>query len=664
MRTALLILLIASPIQAQNPAPPPTPAPPTPRQATPAQPRETRAPVADTGVFSPLPLPPANDLRRANGAPGPRYWQQRADYSIKATLDTAARRLSGQVSIRYTNNSPDTLSRVWLQLDQNLFRKGSVGSFLNAQDTRFGGENFDGGYDIASVTQTPVPARGRAAGRPAPLRTRVDDTMMELELATPLVPGGATLLDIAYAFNVPEHGADRMGREGSLYEFAQWYPRMCVYDDVNGWNTLQYLGQGEFYLEYGDFIYEVTVPAGYIVGGTGTLQNPLEVLTAAQRSRLKAAATSDTAVRIVTEEELKSGGARPAKDGMLTWKFKAQNVRDVAWAGSPEYLWDATSWEGILSHAYYRPAAKSLWHEAAVMGRYSIQEYSTRWHRYPYPQVSAVEGPVSGMEYPMVTMENGESREGLFAVITHETGHMWYPMMVGSDERRYAWMDEGFNTFINSFAEEGFFQRDDTRRRRGEAAFTLMNDQAPTAQPIMTYANRYRTEGNLGALAYIKPGMGLSLLRSKILGPEAFDRAFREYTRRWAFRHPQPADFFRTIEDVSGRDLDWFWRGWFYTTGALDQAIEAVTQRPGREGGQIVTVTLRNAAYQVMPVDLQLTFADGTTASYSYPVEIWYKGDKYTATITTAQPVTAATVNPDGSLPDVVPGNNGWKTPN
>ncbi|MDH4132535.1 MAG: M1 family metallopeptidase, partial [Gemmatimonadota bacterium] len=635
-----------------------------PRQATPAQPRETRAPVADTGVFSPLPLPPANDLRRANGAPGPRYWQQRADYSIKATLDTAARRLSGQVSIRYTNNSPDTLSRVWLQLDQNLFRKGSVGSFLNAQDTRFGGENFDGGYDIASVTQTPVPARGRAAGRPAPLRTRVDDTMMELELATPLVPGGATLLDIAYAFNVPEHGADRMGREGSLYEFAQWYPRMCVYDDVNGWNTLQYLGQGEFYLEYGDFIYEVTVPAGYIVGGTGTLQNPLEVLTAAQRSRLKAAATSDTAVRIVTEEELKSGGARPAKDGMLTWKFKAQNVRDVAWAGSPEYLWDATSWEGILSHAYYRPAAKSLWHEAAVMGRYSIQEYSTRWHRYPYPQVSAVEGPVSGMEYPMVTMENGESREGLFAVITHETGHMWYPMMVGSDERRYAWMDEGFNTFINSFAEEGFFQRDDTRRRRGEAAFTLMNDQAPTAQPIMTYANRYRTEGNLGALAYIKPGMGLSLLRSKILGPEVFDRAFREYTRRWAFRHPQPADFFRTIEDVSGRDLDWFWRGWFYTTGALDQAIEAVTQRPGREGGQIVTVTLRNAAYQVMPVDLQLTFADGTTASYSYPVEIWYKGDKYTATITTAQPVTAATVNPDGSLPDVVPGNNGWKTPN
>ena len=659
-----LSLLIAGPALAQNPAPPPTPAPPTPRQAPTPPPREVKPVVEDTGIFSPLSLPPANDLRHANGAPGTRYWQQRADYTIKATLDTAAKRLTGQVTIRYTNNSPDTLSRVWLQLDQNLFRKGSVGSYLNRQDTRFGGEGFDGGYDIASVTQTALSARGRASGKPAALKTRVDDTMMEAVLGTPLPPGGTTLLDIAYAFNVPEHGADRMGREGSLYEFAQWYPRMCVYDDINGWNTLQYLGQGEFYLEYGTFTYEVTVPAGYIVGGTGILQNPLEVLTATQRARLKAAAAADTAVRIVTEEELTSGTARPASDGMLTWKFKAENVRDVAWAGSPEYLWDAASWEGILSHAYYRPAARALWQEAAVMGRFSIQQYSTRWFRYPYPQVSAVEGPVSGMEYPMVTMENGNSREGLFGVITHETGHMWYPMVVGSDERRYAWMDEGFNTFINIFAEEGYFQQDDSRRRRGEAAFTLMNDQAPTAQPIMTYANRYRTEMNLGALAYIKPGMGLYLLRSKILGPEVFDQAFREYTRRWAFRHPQPADFFRTMEDVSGRDLDWFWRGWFFTTGALDQAIDTVTQRTDRQGGQSVTVTLRNAGYLVMPVELQLTFADGTTTTYSYPVEVWYKGDKYNATISTTQPVTEATVNPDGSWPDIVPGNNGWKSGN
>jgi hypothetical protein len=623
--------------------------------------------VADTGIFSPLALPPASDLRRPNGSPGPRYWQQRADYVIKAALDTTHRRLTGQVTIRYTNNSPDTLTRVWMQLDQNLFRKGSVGSYLNAEDTRFAAAGFDGGFEIGSITQAmapgPRPGRGRLApSKPVAVRTRVDDTMMEVELAWPLAPGSVTLLDLTYAFNIPDHGADRMGRDGALYEMAQWYPRMCVYDDINGWNTLQYLGQGEFHLEFGDFEYEVTLPAGYIVAGTGVLQNPLEVLTAAQRARLAAAVRSDSITPIITESELRSGAARPRKDGTLTWRFKARNVRDVAWAASPEYLWDASGWQGILAQAYYRPSAKETWKDAADMSRYSIAEYSTRWHRYPYPQISAVEGPVSGMEYPMVAMESDDgSKEALYAVITHEIGHMWYPMMVGSDERRYAWMDEGFNTFINIFSEEGYFKRDDSRRRRAEGLFALMNDQAPTAQPIMTHANRYRTEGNLGSLAYIKPAIGLYVLRMKILGPEVFDRAFREYTRRWAFKHPEPADFFRTMEDVTGKDLDWFWRGWFFTTAALDQAVESVTQKPGRDGKTEVQVVIRNAGQQVMPVELQLTFSDGTTALYTFPVEIWYKGDSYTATIETDKPVTAATVNPDGQFPDLVPRNNGWK---
>ncbi len=664
MRSLFFSVLLALPLAAQNPPPPPTPAAPGgPRPAAAAQ-RELRAPVADTGMFSPLALPEASDLRRADGAPGRAYWQQRADYVIKATLDTAARRLRGHVTIRYTNNSPDTLTRVWMQLDQNLFRKNSVGSYLNAQESRFGGANFDGGFEITGMTQALEsglrPSRGRVgqlAPRPLPVKTRVDDTMMEVQLPTPLPPGAVAILDLGYAFNIPDHGADRMGRDGTLYELAQWYPRMCVYDDVHGWNTLQYLGQGEFYLEYGTFDYEVTLPAGYIVAGTGVLQNPLEVLTATQRARLAAAVKSDTITRIITEAELASGAARPRKDGMLTWRFKAENVRDVAWAASPEYQWDASGWEGILAQAYYRPAAKATWQDAADMSRYSIQEYSTRWFRYPYPQISAVEGPVSGMEYPMVAMEaNDDSKEGLYAVVTHEIGHMWYPMVVGSDERRYAWMDEGFNTFINIFSEEGYFKRDDTRRRQGEGMFVLMNDQAPTAQPIMTYANRYRTEGNLGALAYIKPAMGLYVLRNKVLGADVFDAAFREYTRRWAFKHPQPADFFRTIADLSGRDLDWFWRGWFYTTAALDQAVESVTPR----GGQ-VQVVLRNVGQQVMPVELTLTFGDGTTQVFKYPVEIWYKGDKYTAVIPTDKPVTAAQVNADGQFPDVNPRNNGWK---
>ncbi|MDF3053458.1 MAG: peptidase, partial [Geminicoccaceae bacterium] len=394
--------------------PPSAPAaqePSGPRPAQPARPLELPAfqpAIADTGIFSPPPFPAANNLRRADGAPGSEYWQQRADYTIKVVLDTTEKRISGTVAIRYTNNSPDTLRYVWLQLDQNLFRPGSIGSLLFASGSRFGGAGFKGGFEIDRVTQcvdTAGPARRRTRARrsraappscpPVSLKTRVDDTMMYADLVRPIAPGGFALLDLTYAFNVPEHGADRMGRDGSLYEIAQWYPRMAVYDDVNGWNTDPYLGQAEFYLEYGNIDYEVTLPAGYIVAGTGVLQNPAEVLTERQRARLAAAAKSDTTVHIVTEPELRSGAARPERQSSLTWRFRAENVRDAAWAASPEYLWDASSWQGILAQAYYRPSALETWKDAARMSRYSIQEYSTRWFRYPYPQISAIEGPVS-----------------------------------------------------------------------------------------------------------------------------------------------------------------------------------------------------------------------------------------------------------------------------
>jgi hypothetical protein len=465
---------------------------------------------------------------------------------------------------------------------------------------------------------------------------------------------------VAYAFNVPEHGADRMGRDGSLYEIAQWYPRMAVYDDVHGWNTDQYLGQGEFYLEYGNIEYEVTLPAGYVVGGSGTLLNPAEVLTAAQRERLAVAAKSDTTIHIVTEPELRSGAARPSRDGSLTWRFRAENVRDVAWAASPEYLWDASSWEGILAHAYYRPSAIENWKDAARMSRFSIQEYSTRWFRYPYPQISAIEGPVSGMEYPMVAMEaQGQSAQDLFRVVTHEIGHSWYPMIVGSDERRYAWMDEGFNTFINTFAEEGFWKRDDSAVRLRERQLVTRTDQTPAAQPIMTPANRYRNSGNLLSLAYIKPSIVLLTLRNKVLPPTVFDSAFREYTRRWAFKHPQPADFFRTVDEVSGRDLSWFWRGFFYTTAALDQSVEAVKQEPGGS----TQVTVANLGDAVMPVELQLTFDDGTTQLVKLPVEIWYLGERYVHEDHSGKVIVAATVNPDGTFPDAIATNDAWTRP-
>jgi peptidase M1-like protein len=683
MRYAVLTaLLLASPLpwrgQGRATAQDPKPVQPTRPLALPT----LRPPVADTGIFSLPPLPPPSHIRRADGAPGRDYWQQRADYTIRVTLDTASRRITGTEAIRYTNNSPDTLRFVWMQLDQNLFRPGSTGSLLFASESRFGGAGFKGGFELERVVQCGVPpagppARRRAAARRAspdsagvrldcsraaqasPLRPRVDDTMMYLDLVRPIPPGGATVLELAYAFNVPEHGADRMGRDGSLYEIAQWYPRMAVYDDVHGWNTDQYLGQGEFYLEYGDIDYEVTLPAGYIVAGTGVLRNPAEVLTATQRERLTNAIKSDTTIQIVTEPELRSGAARPGRQGSLTWHFQATNVRDAAWAASPEYLWDATGWEGVLVQAFYRPSAIDTWKDAARMSRYSIQEYSSRWFRYPYPQISAVEGPVSGMEYPMLAMEaRGQDGPDLFQVVTHEIGHNWYPMIVGSDERRYPWMDEGFTTFINTFAEEGFWNRDDSEVRQRERELVLKTDQTPTAQPIMTPANRFKTSSNLLSLAYLKPSITLLALRNKVLAPAVFDSAFREYTRRWSLKHPQPADFFRTVEAVSGRDLSWFWRGFFYTTAALDQSVESVKEVEGS-----TQVTVANLGDAVMPVELELGFDDGTTELVKLPVEIWYGGERYVYENRSGKPIISARVNPDGTLPDAIATNDAWKQP-
>jgi Peptidase family M1 domain len=663
LRLTLVLALVAAPLaSAQQPAAPPTPTIPRAAAAPTLSPPQLRPPVADTGIFSPLPLPQPNLVRSPDGSPGPRYWQQRVDYSIKATLDTAARTIRGSETIRYTNNSPDTLRFIWMQMDQNLFRPGSTGSLLFASGSRFGGAGFAGGFDIESITQggaTAPARRGRAAPAAArkTLRTRVEGTMMYVALAEPLAPGKAATIDLAYHFNIPEHGADRMGREGSLYELAQWYPRLAVYDDVNGWNTLPYLGQGEFYLEYGDINYEVTVPAGYVVAGSGVLQNPAEVLTATERARLATAARSDTTIHIITADELGSGAARPSRSGTATWRFRAENVRDVAWAASPEFLWDASSWEGVMANAYYRPSAVATWKDGAKMSRFSIEEYSRRWLRYPYPQISAVEGPVSGMEYPMVAMEaRSDTPEELYNVVTHEIGHMWYPMVVGSDERRYAWMDEGFNTFINTFSEEDYWKRSDSLTRKGEARFVFRLDQTASAQPIMTPANRYANNNNLGSLAYVKPSIVLLALRNKVLGPEVFDSAFREYSRRWAFKHPQPADFFRTMESVSGEDLAWFWRGFFFTTGSVDQAVESVRQANGQ-----AMVTVRNFGSAVMPIELELTFSDGTTQVLHYPVEVWFGGDRYQAQIPVTKQVTQARVNPDGFGPDMVPADDVWK---
>lgn len=620
-------------------------------------------PVADTSIFAPLPLPTANDYRSGSGRPGPRYWQNRADYDIAATLDTATRRVSAKMTLRYTNNSPDTLGYLWLQTEQNAFRANSLNSLIFPQDSRFGARGFDGGYTFSRMEQVIPGSRAGAPARRLPVVAADHETLTRVVLAVPLAPGKATTLDISYSFEVPEHGADRMGHDGPLYEIAQWYPRVAVYDDVRGWNTEPYLGQGEFYLDFGNYNLALTLPAGYIVAATGALQNPVEVLTATQVARLAKAAQTDTVVRIVTAAELASGAARPRSTGMLTWKFAARNVRDAVWAASPEYQWDATSWNGVMAYAYYRPKAAANWSDAADQSRMSIQEYSERWFPYPWPQISAVEGPITGMEYPMIAMEGqGRDVQDLYNVVTHEIGHMWFPMIVASNERTRMWQDEGFNTFINTFSEARRYpaQGDQMARAAEERQVIEQVMRAGVDQPIDIAPDRIEPRF-LGIAAYLKPSVGLQQLRAEILGPERFDAAFREYIRRWAYKHPTAADFYRTMEDAAGQRLDWFWRGWFVENARYDQAVGTVTVR---QNGTVqeAQVIFANRGRGVLPIRARLTFSDGSTQELKYPAEVWsLNSTRYARQFAfEGKTLTRIEIDPEQRLVDFDRSNNVW----
>ena len=614
--------------------------------------------VGDTSIFAPLELRPGNVYRTGSGAPGPKYWQNRADYDIKASLDTASKTLAGSLKLKYTNNSPDTLRFIWLQMEQNAFKDKSLNSYIFPQESRFGARGFEGGDVIDRFDQL-------LGGKRVTVKRRPNETVMKVDLAEPLAPGKAATFDIAWHFLIPEHGADRMGRESSLYELAQWYPRVNVYDDLRGWNTEPYLGQGEFYLEYGDFTVDITVPAGYIVASTGTLLNPREVLTSAQISRLAQAVKSATTVNIVTLDEIRSGAARPRTSStMLTWKFAAKSVRDVAWAASPEYLWDASGWNGMLAQAYYRPTAVDPWKDAADQTRMSLEEYSTRWFRYPWPQMSAVEGPISGMEYPMLVMEAKSSdKYDLYNVVTHEIGHNWFPMLVGSNERVYMWQDEGFNTFINTFSEARRYPEkgDQLQRALEERQGVEGAMKAGVDKPIDVMPDRIDPR-LLGLSAYTKPSVGLQLLRQEIMGPEAFDDAFRTYIQRWAFKHPSPADFYRTMEDAGGRRLDWFWREWFKENPHFDQAIDTVVTQTAPTGGQIVTVVYGNRARGVLPIHARFTYSDGSVENYDYPAEVWSTNTTHYMRRYTVSGKTLSRIelDPDKRLVDVDRTNNVW----
>ena len=651
-RLTLALLVAAGTAAAQNQPPATAPA------GRPARTFDSVG-VGDTSLFAPLSMRPGNMYRSGSGAPGPKYWQQRADYELKATIDTAAKRVSGSMILRYTNNSPDTLRYIWIQTEQNAFKSGSLNSFIFPPDSRFGALSFEGGLNFTRFDQVSGPTT-------RPVRTKVtprdNGTVARVDLSSPLAPGATATFDVAWNFLVPEHGADRMGRDGALYEIAQWYPRVCVYDDIRGWNTEPYLGQGEFYLEYGDYTLDVTVPAGYVVAATGALDNATAVLAPQTVTRLAQAAKGPTVVNVITQADLTSGAWRAKRTGATTtWRFKSRNVRDVIFAASPDYLWDASSWKGIMAFSYYRPTAIETWKDAADMSRMSVQEYSERWFQYPWPHISAVEGPISGMEYPMMALENKSAdKYDLFNVVTHEIGHMWFPMIVGSNERMYMWQDEGFNTFINYFAEARRYpekgkydERVKSDRTDAVEAYMVRNMD----QPIDVNPDRINPQF-LGENAYVKPAVGLAMLREEILGPAVFDDAFREYIRRWAFKHPTPQDFYRTMEDASGRRLDYFWRQWFIENPHFDQAIDTVVTRtfPTQDS---IAVVYSNRARGVMPIRARFTFEDGTTQDFEYPAEVWSTNTEYyLRKYGFAKKVAKVEIDPDHRLVDLERANN------
>ena len=549
-------------------------------------------------------LPTPNEYRAASGAPGHRYWQQRADYSIDVELDDAGQTLTGRETITYYNNSPDALSYLWLQLDQNIFDKASEANTSRAApaftlpegegqavqeisfqtiDRILAAGVFEGGHRITAVRD----AKG------SPLRYTVVRTMMRVDLPQPLQPGQNTSFSVEWNYKISD--ARRLGgrtgyeffpRDGNyIYEIAQWFPRLAAYHDVVGWQHKQFLGAGEFTLEFGNYRVRITVPDDHTVASTGVLQNPQEVLTPAQRQRLKQAETAKEPMFIITPQEAKANESSKPK-GKKTWVFHADNVRDFAFASSRKFIWDAAGQpvggNRVLAMSYYPNEAEPLWSKYsthAVM--HTLRVYSRHTFDYPYPVAISVNGPVGGMEYPMICFNGprplpdgtypASTKYALITVVMHEVGHNYFPMIVNSDERQWTWMDEGMNTFLQFLAEQEW--ETGYPSGRGEPKSISHYMASENQVPVMTNSESLL---QFGSNAYAKPAAALNVLRESVLGRELFDFAFREYARRWKFKRPSPADFFRTMEDASGVDLDWFWRGWFYTTDHVDISIENV----------------------------------------------------------------------------------------
>ncbi|MGZ3944632.1 MAG: M1 family metallopeptidase [Mucilaginibacter sp.] len=603
-----------------------------------------------------------NEYRTGGGAPGVKYWQNRADYKLSVTLDTAKHRVTGTTIITYTNNSPDALGFLWLQLDQNLFREDSRGQAASPVDAgRFNIAAFTQGDEIKSISIIQDKKTEKAS-------YDVTDTRMRIDLKNALKSqGGVIQIKIEYAFDVPEYGIDRMGRvktkNGWIYEMAQWYPRMEVYDDVTGWNTIPYLGGSEFYLEYGNFDYTVTAPSNLVVVGSGELLNPAEVLTPKILARVNAAKGSDKTVMIKDSVDLKDASSYPAK-ASLTWHFSCTNARDVSWAASKAFLWDAArinlpSGKKSLAQSVYPIESKGMkaWSRSTEYVKACIELYSQEWFEYTYPVATNVAGNVGGMEYPGIVFCSMRSREGgLWEVTNHEFGHNWFPMVVGSNERKYAWMDEGFNTFINKvdtkvFNNGEYYEKADIEK--GAPAMFAPGMDAIMNVPDVIQAN------NLGFAAYEKPGLGLTILRDQILGEKRFDYAFRTYVKRWAFKHPTPWDFFHSMDNAAGEDLSWFWNEWFVNNWNDDQgvkSIEYIENDPSK--GSLITI--ENKGQMALPAIIDVKEENGKVSRVNLPAEIWQRGGEWTFRFKSTSKIVYVILDPDHIQPDTNPENNAF----
>lgn len=631
-------------------------------------------------------LPTPTRMRNASGAPGPDYWQQKVDYRIRVRLEEATGRIEGVEDIEYHNFSPDTLDFLWMQLDDNWLAPDSL-DLRTATSGSLGGVDgwnlsglfarraFDGSVELREIT---------AAG--APLRHVVNGTMMRVELPRPLAPGATFAFRVAWAVTInpagladSRAGYEDFGDGSPIVEAAHWYPRLCVYDDVEGWQNKQFLGAGEFALEFGDFAVEITVPADHVVAATGVLTNPDEVLTAEQRARWAAAmrGDADAPVMIVDRAEAEARLASRAS-GEKTWRFAAANVRDFAWASSRRFLWDClgvrlrAGGPVIAAQSFWPPEGEPAWSRFSTRAvAHALRVYSRMTFDYPYPSACSVNGPVYGMEYPMICFnsprpspwtDEKEDEQSLVGVVIHEVGHNWFPMIVNSDERQWTWMDEGLNSFVESIASREWSE--DFPLYGGDAWSVAMQLADPAAEPLMTSSD---STANFGWNGYAKPSAGLHLLRNAVMGPELFDLAFATYARRWQFKRPQPADFFRSMEDASAVDLDWFWRAWFFETGAVDFAVRSLQQIPAEAletadapaGTLAYLLEVANDGGMVCPLILALEYADGGKETRTIPVEVWRHDARSAGVVlTTERPLARVVIDPEMLTYDTHPFDN------